>query len=89
MRDAKLEAMGLAPQEDRRPRGERPQMATDEVVWKLVLLDNYELIFCSGHGALQEKNAQVKVPSLPANNLLLSFPASTWTLIRSFWATSR
>ncbi|KAG1805197.1 hepatocellular carcinoma-associated antigen 59-domain-containing protein [Suillus subaureus] len=32
MRDAKLEAMGLPPQEDRRPRGERPQMATDEVV---------------------------------------------------------
>ncbi|OJA15330.1 hypothetical protein AZE42_03347 [Rhizopogon vesiculosus] len=32
MRDAKLEAMGLAPQEDRRPRGDRPQMATDEVV---------------------------------------------------------
>lgn len=52
MRDAKLEAMGLAPQDDRRPRGERPQMATDEVVWKLVLFDNYELIFCSGHGAL-------------------------------------
>ncbi|KAG1752362.1 hepatocellular carcinoma-associated antigen 59-domain-containing protein [Suillus paluster] len=32
MRDAKLEAMGLPPQEDRRPRGERPHMATDEVV---------------------------------------------------------
>jgi len=32
MRDAKLEAMGLAPQEDRRPRSDRPQMATDEVV---------------------------------------------------------
>ncbi|KAG1734984.1 hypothetical protein EDB19DRAFT_1896336 [Suillus lakei] len=32
MRDAKLEAMGLPPQEDRRPHGERPQMATDEVV---------------------------------------------------------
>ncbi|KAH7887355.1 hepatocellular carcinoma-associated antigen 59-domain-containing protein [Phlebopus sp. FC_14] len=32
MRDAKLEAMGLPPQEDRRPRHDRPQMATDEVV---------------------------------------------------------
>ncbi|KAG1763180.1 hepatocellular carcinoma-associated antigen 59-domain-containing protein [Suillus occidentalis] len=32
MRDAKLEAMGLPPQGDRKPRGERPQMATDEVV---------------------------------------------------------
>jgi len=32
MRDAKLEAMGLAPQDDRRPRHDKPQMATDEMV---------------------------------------------------------
>lgn len=64
MRDAKLEAMGLAPQEDRRPRGDRPQMATDEVVWRLLLFGDYLLIFYLGHGALQEKNAQVKVLSL-------------------------
>jgi hypothetical protein len=32
MRDAKLEAMGYAPQEDRKPRHDKPQMATDEMV---------------------------------------------------------
>ena len=32
MRDAKLEAMGLPPQEDRKPRHDKPQMATDEMV---------------------------------------------------------
>jgi hypothetical protein len=32
LRDAKLEARGLPPKEDRKPRGDRPQMATDEVV---------------------------------------------------------
>ena len=32
MRDAKLEAMGLPPQEDRKPRHDKPQMATDEFV---------------------------------------------------------
>lgn len=32
MRDAKLEAMGLLPQEDRKPRHDKPQMATDEMV---------------------------------------------------------
>ncbi|KAF8559429.1 hypothetical protein OG21DRAFT_1402941 [Imleria badia] len=32
MRNAKLEAMGLAPQEDRKPRHDKPQMATDELV---------------------------------------------------------
>ncbi|KIJ13260.1 hypothetical protein PAXINDRAFT_117267 [Paxillus involutus ATCC 200175] len=32
MRDAKLEARGMRPREDRRPRNDRPQMATDEVV---------------------------------------------------------
>ncbi|KAF9226874.1 hypothetical protein BS17DRAFT_509707 [Gyrodon lividus] len=32
MRDAKREAMGLAPREDRKSRSDRPQMATDEVV---------------------------------------------------------
>ncbi|KIJ69789.1 hypothetical protein HYDPIDRAFT_171770 [Hydnomerulius pinastri MD-312] len=32
MRDAKLEAMGMPPQQERRSRNDRPQMATDEVV---------------------------------------------------------
>ncbi|KAF8437237.1 hepatocellular carcinoma-associated antigen 59-domain-containing protein [Boletus edulis BED1] len=32
MRDAKLEAMGLPPREDRKPRYDKPQMATDEMV---------------------------------------------------------
>ncbi|KAH0840253.1 hepatocellular carcinoma-associated antigen 59-domain-containing protein [Lanmaoa asiatica] len=32
MRDAKLEAMGLLPQEERKPRHDKPQMATDELV---------------------------------------------------------
>ena len=32
MRDAKLEAMGLLPQEDRKMRHDKPQMATDELV---------------------------------------------------------
>ena len=32
MRDAKLEAMGYAPQEDLKPRHDKPQMATDEMV---------------------------------------------------------
>ena len=37
MRDAKLEAMGLAPQEERKPRQDKPQMATDEMVRGTVL----------------------------------------------------
>ena len=37
MRDAKLEAMGLAPQEERKPRHDKPQMATDEMVRGTVL----------------------------------------------------
>ncbi|KAG9317810.1 hepatocellular carcinoma-associated antigen 59-domain-containing protein [Chiua virens] len=32
MRDAKLEAMGLPPKEERKPRHDKPQMATDEMV---------------------------------------------------------
>lgn len=33
LRDAKLEAMGLPPEEhERRPQHDRPQMATDELV---------------------------------------------------------
>ncbi|KAG6333311.1 hypothetical protein ID866_5778 [Astraeus odoratus] len=32
MRNAKLEAMGLPLQEDRKPRSDRPQMATDDIV---------------------------------------------------------
>ncbi|KAI9574291.1 hepatocellular carcinoma-associated antigen 59-domain-containing protein [Boletus coccyginus] len=32
MRDAKLEAMGLPPQDERKPRHDKPQMATDEMV---------------------------------------------------------
>ena len=62
LRDAKLEAMGLPPQDDlhRRSNQERVQMATDEMVG----LHNYKFFFLLnntfiGDGALQETYAEM------------------------------
>jgi hypothetical protein len=60
MRDAKLEARGMRPREDRRPRNDRPQMATDEVVCvtlrRSLFLAHQGII---GHGTVQEEDAKM------------------------------
>ena len=61
LRDAKLEAMGLPPEDhEHRPHYERPQMATDEMVNDLNLFHVnivVLIVFVPGHGALQEADA--------------------------------
>lgn len=64
LRDAKLEAMGLPPQDDspRRTNHDRHQTATDEivcVVYGSLGYSDVHLLLLLGHGALQETNAQV------------------------------
>ena len=64
MRDAKLEAMGLAPQEERKPRHDKPQMATDEMVRGTVLRWSWYgmvLTLGLGHGTVQETDAKIAV----------------------------
>ena len=63
MREAKLEAMGMPPQDDqpRKSGHEKPQMATDEMVR---LVEYFIRLFHveyhpAGHGTLQETNAQM------------------------------
>ena len=62
MRDAKLEAMGLRP-DDHEPRrtSERAQMATDEIVsaGSSHVLCDLTVFLLPGHGAFQKANAQV------------------------------
>lgn len=60
MRDAKLEARGLPPQEERKPRHDKPQMATDELVRGLApTRRRYDLTLALGHGTVQETNAKI------------------------------
>lgn len=60
MREAKLEAMGLPAQEDRKPRHDKPQMATDEMVRDA---STYGGDMCRrvvvGHGTVQETDAKI------------------------------
>lgn len=84
IRDAKLEAMGLPPAEDNephrgnRPRHDRPQMATDEMVRVLnrssfcPALTPTVPIFL-GHGAVQEADAKVVVARRPMSLLVWLF----------------
>lgn len=60
LREAKLEAMGLPPEEgNRRQHRERTQMATDEMVLPFHVRMDENLTFpvLPGHGAIQEENA--------------------------------
>jgi hypothetical protein len=63
IRDAKREAMGLPPQpeEEYRPRHDRPQTATDEIVSPLAYVRHAAGADVGpGHGTIQEANAQVR-----------------------------
>ena len=62
MRDAKLEAMGMRPDDhEHRRTSDRAQMATDEIVSSRCCLIVTTLTPCTlGHGALQEADAQVR-----------------------------
>lgn len=53
IRDAKLEAMGLPPEEEHhRPHHQRSQMATDEMVSGLLSTSDVKTKHRAGHGAL-------------------------------------
>jgi hypothetical protein len=80
LRDAKLEAMGMPPQDDatRRSYHERAQMATDELVGILVSLYLISLTTNLGHGTVQKENAEVDniqrcMDRLPSSVFLLLF----------------
>ena len=64
LRDAKLEAMGLPPQDDspRRTNHDRHQTATDEIVCRFyILLQLTKSLSPSlGYGTLQEANAEMR-----------------------------
>ena len=75
LRDAKLEAMGLPPQDDmpKKSHYEKPQMATDELVSQLQFNSINEGTSginesVTGYGTLQEANAKIMLTS---NNILL------------------
>lgn len=59
MREAKLEAMGLPLKEERRPRHDKPQMATDELVGGAAHGWVWMLTVGLGHGAVQETDATI------------------------------
>ena len=64
IRDAKLEAMGLRPDdhEHRRPHNDRPQTATDELVCShndFLSVEDFSHSSTPGHGTIQEEDAQV------------------------------
>ena len=60
LRDAKLEAMGLPPEDhDRQPHHDRPQMATDELVRMSILEETQRSHVTAGHGTIQEAYAQI------------------------------
>jgi len=61
MRDAKLEAMGLPPQDERKPRHDKPQMATDELV-RGNSYGGHDMFLTRallGHGTIQETDAKI------------------------------
>ena len=66
IRDAKLEAMGLLPEdhEYRRPQHDRTQMATDELVCIMLLPVPSHLRFFAGYGAFQEENEEIVTAAL-------------------------
>jgi hypothetical protein len=61
LRDAKLEAMGMPPQDDlpRRSNHERTQMATDEMVCLMEYRILLPLTIAAGYGTFQEEDAKV------------------------------
>ena len=77
IRDAKLEAMGLPPQEDHHPRRDRPQMATDEMVRLLALRPEVRTHMGTGYGTLQEAYAKIVSIIYPPSVFLLLYH---WTL---------
>ena len=63
MRDAKLEAMGMRPDDhEYRRQSDRAQMATDELVSLLptVVVTPHLLTYNTGYGTVQEANAEVR-----------------------------
>lgn len=100
IRDAKLEAIGLPPAEDHephrgnRPRHDRPQMATDEMV-RIFGCSSFSLGFISfhifiGYGAVQEADAKVVacVPAFPSDPGLVLLRVSHLSLPASYFVLS-
>ena len=87
LRNAKLEAMGKPPVEPK-PRHDRPQMATDEIVCLLVLPQEVShSSHRTGYGAFQKTDAQIARSSSSFGQSLY-FLALVWDIYRTVMESS-